>query len=1034
MIRRVLLFIALATAGVLILAYVTPGGSGIATGGEEGGPFQVDPTAGRGVDLGNSDVRVNAQIGGAMSIPSTRQVPYGDGFLNLREYVLEAQDSRPLGDGERMELERVRLTWFRHATDKAGKPIDVAAGNVRARIALVAVGRNQKGRPSILQDRDMDLRDVVVTSLDGNDTPSIVMTVGRVQGRHTDEGLRLHTPSPEEPFTVEVQGDTAATITGRGMQLAMSPDRGNDGPQPEDRIRLDIRNDPVLVADGIRTQADGPMLWTESPLTNGAHISLDGHVQMRWDQSQDSGSTTDLDGFQGLGDRLEATLVRGKDRLRWRVLELVSQRIGARAQLTRRDGTTLFANRIATASRTGLGVGTEPVLWEADGRGEPVMLRVPDPQVAGEMLEFTSSGRVLTARIFEHFQGFSSIASHSWPSAVGERVVFEGAVTMKATARHALVKSESGATAWIGGGSPLARGRFALIVPGAFTFEARDWSAKGNAGFALARSSDGQERFRVGPGGLGSLEADGIFTDPRRLAQSRFTINGLFSSKSGRRSSSLQAVEIRGHGTCTLHRGPRDSASEDATGPMTIRVISPTADVELVSGVQRLKNVANLSAVIDSSDRLTRLRALAGSKPCSFEGRSTKSDERVFGSALEIIRDRPSELLLIGQPATIERVPNGSDRSLTENLQRTGIGVIRAARIRLVAVSEVGGDEEYAVIAMDPSGAEGLVLGDANLAESKSRKQDNTRMRAPVLVFLPNRVPSRILDFHMGVRHGLMPRCLGRLAASGLQQPWLLGRPLPPSGLDNDPQMTEPVVLEQREASHDELVTRASGERLDAMLVMEGVSATAPVIHGVLNGNPARLEERDGNKRTIAVGASVNFQTGPDRKTATGQSIRLSPSENQVSTLFLLDSAEDSNSRNMRLRCRGDIEVEPQRIVFAGPVHARQINADASDDPEGLDLRAQRLLLHRDPVTGRVTHATCENEVKLLWDDIRANADHLVLDLARNEFTAASTGTRPVLFSMGRQGLAAARRVRVNYKNRTSTMWQFRSTNSLGRR
>jgi hypothetical protein len=1058
-IRRLLLFVLLVAVGVWGLAQLTSdpaggAGTGLVEDEDQGpSPFARDETAGRGVSVGGVDSRgetiaVTAQPSGRVEIPSRKRVPYGNGYRMLRTYQLDARDSRPLGDGEQLELIDLVVTWFEQGVDEDGAPIEIPAGELLAERGYIGVGKDDRGKPSIQEDRDMDLRVVTVRTLPSSTRfEPLEMEVAAVRGRQTEGGLLLYTPTENEPFTLQLGGARPARMTGRGVRLSVPPGVGGTGDADRSTpangvLELDVRHDPVLVADGIEVRANGPLLWRERVSSRAARVTLDGRVRIRYDGARPSEGGADrgdapAGSFTGLGDRFVATIARGQDDGggSWRALELsgAEERApgDALAELRRADGSVLTARRIVAVAPGGL-IGSEPTSWTADGSdAHPVRLQIREPRpdgTFGEPVSFVARDRIRAFRIENlHRQAFATmigpgLASRMpWPGAATEHFVFEGPTRVDVPDRELTLDCVDGMTAWLGTKGPA---RMVLRTPGTFDLASADVLAQGDRGFSLVRADGLVERLRLGPPAT-ALAADGSDA-PAFDLQRRQPEN----------AADTGSVTIHGHGSCIVERS-LVPAPDGTERPATLTIASPSADAvavfENADGAGRIEHIANLRAALAAGGEIDELRATSAAKPCAIDLRLA-GDQRLVGLATTITRLPSGRVRLLGSPAVLER---GRDDPLDPDAAE-----IRAARIDVVRLAE---QDDLALIAVDPAGANGVFAGrvDPDADGEAGQEVEHYSIRAPLLRYVPSRIPEAVARLHAGPAAAWF--------APSLRSPRLIARAESPEvgallGRDEPAPLT-PVTLEHT-AGDGRLLTLANGRSLEVRLPARTADAEMNDAEGagVLTGSPARLERIDEDQRFIAVVERVRF--GTIDETLAMEPIPVAAEEDEdaaepLSTLFVFgfsDAADDRAARDARLRCRGPIDVRAHDIAFGGPVTIRGLDANGAVDPEGLDLRAETLHLVRDAEEGVVVSGTAEHDVEVRWNGVEAFADRVTLELREHRFLAESfpDGGDPVRVGLVDGVKSTMRRALVDYEARSWMLWRTRviqrvSTRQRGR-
>jgi hypothetical protein len=163
-VKRLLLFLALLALGFVALRLaigdeqaLSVDAAGRGPGGREPERSTAAPSAAVPVQQGSVGAGVTLQ--GSLDLPHRKTVVQPDGSRRAEVvFVVKAADSRPLSSGVQ-QLDRVELLLF-----DRGAP----AATLHAAQAFVVLQRDAAGNPTFAEGKDIDLRDVVMTSAPGS--------------------------------------------------------------------------------------------------------------------------------------------------------------------------------------------------------------------------------------------------------------------------------------------------------------------------------------------------------------------------------------------------------------------------------------------------------------------------------------------------------------------------------------------------------------------------------------------------------------------------------------------------------------------------------------------------------------------------------------------------------------------------------------------------------------------------------------------------------------------------------------------------
>lgn len=491
------------------------------------------------VDDANDESAISVMTSGALRIPHTREIALPNGTRRLlNDYVLDAKDSRqhPTLD-DRMQLFDVRVEFFDIDDSDPAEPTATLAGTLDAKEAVLQVGRDEKGRPSVREDRDMDLIDVVVRGAGGSEFDELVMRMPRVLVRHTERGLALRTPDDDTSFDIALGGDDPMTLTGHGLRAVLPSDELEG-----DRIlELHVAKNPELIRGDSRLAATGSLDFEEDLATGIGRVHLRENVEASGLLSNDASNP-----ITAYGDTLRATLVRRDDERgtgsgngAW--LDFVA--LGRPVEL-HSDRAVLHCERVDAWP----GVDGEPVYFTAS---------VNPRLVQGSEAEFHAN-RIHVVRIDELLRSLH--APFGFPGGAGriadQLLIFEGETTIDQRVEHTHIVASRGIRALR---SADQTGPAMSVGFGDVTVTREDLVAKGNDGFVMTQAGDGSQRLNLGP----------VEPDPDH----RFEIHRTSEPK----------VDLEGSGRCIVTRTADERTVVELLSPD--RDIVATTDGAVVSGI-----------------------------------------------------------------------------------------------------------------------------------------------------------------------------------------------------------------------------------------------------------------------------------------------------------------------------------------------------------------------------------------------------------------------------------------------------------------
>ncbi len=611
MIRRAVIVVLMLGISLLVL-HLTIGLENFANADQSGGAQPIRETdSGQGVIVGGvpGDSAAPISMSGRGRFEYTRSASYefpGGETRFLPRFEVVALDSETVAD-DLLRLDDVEVKVFRIEEGEAPRAIHIAT--IHAREAFVQVGRDEKGNPSIREDRDMDLTGVRLESTADARVHGLSLAVEHLRVRQTEAGMKFETPDQEEAFHVQLGGDQPVRLEGHGLSGFVPSREAVDG-----QLELHVHSHPVLVRSDLELSADGPFDYLEDLRTGFGHIETNRNVEIR-----------------GFG----ITGVEGDAIARGETLSGTLMRSGGESN----DSTAVRSGGTATWGRL--------ILRGSQARlvAEPIELRCDElsvaPAIDGKPAMFTAIG---DPSITDHRAGTTFRAAErihlidvpAWlgalhrdagfgmprfPDLVGQLVVFEGAARIVEAERGFEITASDGLRVLR---SAKPAGPLLAVGRGTVQVKSADLLADGDDGFELRQSATGQV-LRLGP-------AQPSATHHYRIE----------------RSDGDVSLVVSGTGASRLVRG--------ADGSADVHLESTTDDVVLTRGDDRLDGVRSLDAKVGAGGDIEGLTA-TGSR-CHVVARTNDKEPPIDGHAARIESADGRAFVLTGtdeQPATITR-------------------------------------------------------------------------------------------------------------------------------------------------------------------------------------------------------------------------------------------------------------------------------------------------------------------------------------------------------------------------------------------
>lgn len=944
--KRLLLFVLLLIAGFAILQYSLGdqdfAGTAAAPEASPQTPAPQDQESmhviGRGQDIG-------VVVHGGMTIPRSRDVRVGNSIHHVPIYELSFLDSAPVGDGLQ-QLDDVTLKLF----DRG-----VHAATLVAKTAFVELARDLNGRPSLREDKDVELRQAVLDTLPQGRLMPLHLEIGVVRLRVRDEEIELHTPTEQEPVLLVVEGERPGRMTGRGLQARLPKDQGGQ----LRRIDLEILHQPVLITKDLEIRAAGRMHYVEETERGAALITIDDdvHLKVQAMPQLGAGAGSSAGEVDVRGDHLSAWIGRQKpataadgerrERGSWRLLRLD----GAPAQAIG-NGVELRAARLTVVP----GAAGEPYLLAAAG-GQAELVQHSDGAVttfAGRRIYNVRPGAHLGA-MYRSF-GFSTLALGQLQRLqIG---VCDGDSTVTADAGVEL-HSQRGLWAFqldadqVDGGTMLI-GRGAVRV------------AQG----------EGRERLLAsGDNGL-SLTQRTVLVDGVATVVETLVLGDGDASSAQHYELRRGALQLAGTGACRFDRAQPAAAAADAAATVTLRLRSNRDDIHGTFDQQlgEVQGARTLDATLLANE-LSALQ-LAGPRTRAI---MVRGSETLTVSAPRMTQETPLVLRLDAdgeQLPTLRRsVRDGAGSSVDEVLLRGPLLRIHRVGQRLaVLTAERAGDRRPHV--------EGV-------ARPTDRGRIDYSLDADHVQLQPFAVAASAIDVH----GNFLPTVARGALAPSLRQPWMFA--------DGEVDFRAEEAGNGSVAGHGQHLAVAQGSQ-SAMLVGDADTGTmATLVRTAADGRVAkargpwlRLWREDGERVTA-------FTTFPGRP------------EVHLPELELHSPHAGSQAlADLWATCDGELQLLPDRVEFAGPVRAHALLPDGGEDPTGMHVRGEHVHMLRDD-SGRITRVVADGGVVFDYRQMHAEAKQVELDTAKSTCTV-SDPEGALIMVPGYEPMTV-RRAQINY-------------------
>ncbi len=269
--KRLIVFVLLLGLGFLVLKMAI-GDESMATTVDRAPPTRRDeptqPTGDAVMLPQGGNMGIGVRITGPFQITQRRTIPTDTGSRFENVYELKCEDCTP-ADGGRHLLSGVTVRFFDDNAHTA---------NLTARQALVEIEVSRSGQRSLRDNREIELADAVLESVEGSDLGNIRAELGRVRSTIAGESLELVTLNQSEPIRVVVGGDRGGELRGRGLVIRMP----NGSRRADSTLDLKILSAPSVKAAGILVNATGSLHYTERLADGTGVMTIDREVRVEF--------------------------------------------------------------------------------------------------------------------------------------------------------------------------------------------------------------------------------------------------------------------------------------------------------------------------------------------------------------------------------------------------------------------------------------------------------------------------------------------------------------------------------------------------------------------------------------------------------------------------------------------------------------------------------------------------------------------------------------------------------------------------------
>jgi len=965
-VKKLLVFLVLLGIGMLALRLSIGDEAPVrANGSDKKEKQERRPDGPPGVNIAKDRVGARVSQNGPLHLPSYRKVPLDDGrVLQQLVYMLDSKDSLPVGEGLQ-QLVDVTLELYDDGVHTA---------TVVATEAFIELGLDANGNATFDEQKEIDLRNVVVTTTEASKLAGARLSLGDARVNVDDNAVQL-TTTADQPVELVMAGEQNVTMRGKGAKARL-PRKKTGGLQ---KTSIEILSDPVLESDGVRVRARGRLHFVEDAVAGTAQITIDDDVQLDLDNAQLS--------FDGLLDdgseRAARSSVRGDQFTGWLVRDGSARGdAGQRAMLWRR---LLLVGAPATIDVPGVHVDTPRLSVLPGPLGDPFVVtahggesRIRQTELrAGsgqkELVDGVSPRRIHMIRpgdaigALHRGMGFPRYTLRSLDQQ--QVVVFEGASRLESGART--LRAEDGflVVRRADGETGVVRGFGKVKVTQRREGEP-ELTAEGNDGLTLLVAAD-HERMHLGPP---PQERGGRWRDHR------------YDVRYGK-------ARLRGAGSCAVVR--RDERIE-------LELLAPFDEIQATFKEEstELRRVHSLRAALDG-EQLAELD-VAG---LPVEATLQRGGERIHVQSPRLLQTGPRSLQLRPMPfdeapwselAELDRTPRllrrwreKDDQAQPEfSVEVVGprIDVHHAGGQNVLVEASRDGDDLPRIYALLP---QRLGTGEATTVTCAA-----DRLRILPFVLTPD-----VQRLHYGGMTGPLRDTLLR----SLARPWLL--------VDR----VRDFQLDDANEGHIE----GTGDRL---FLSQGGAAALFV--GNADGQTPASVTRTHDGGTVSMqGARVRvFRDDAVRLEALGafedRSTFLAP------TMTLHDNDQTGLLSHMRAICRGNIQIDPDAVRFGGPVVATGLLPDGEADPDGVEIDAEQLTMLRRATTRELVKVIGRN-VSIDWSRLDARAQEITLDLLSSECTARDPKGADIVLPDGRR--LRSRFFQVNYDTWSISMGRGRA-------
>jgi hypothetical protein len=964
-VKKIVWFLALLALGVLALRLAI-GDDPLVAHQTPDIPPPSSPRPTGGIPIGQAQMGAAWQTSGPFHYTWSRSLLAADGSRrNEPVYQIDTEDSRPVGDGLQ-QLDRITMTLFRSGQ---------ASGVVHADQAFVAVGRDANGKLSLQEDKEVDLRGMILEGAPGTHTEGLRVAVARARLLLSITALELQTQDLEEPIQVDLTGNRHTSLRGKGLR-ALIPRERND---PKAVASIEILSDPVLETGGMVAYAKGNLVYREALADGSFTVLLENAVRLHIPLRQQNSSF-------GFGFSAPDQLADFSPQY----ADIHSERLtvyGRRIPDTGRpDGPS--ALDISMIRIVGTPSKLEMQGLEAHGKSFDVIVH-PQGELASiiawggpcRVAVTRPDGMLYTAaspeRLEMHRHGVEAaeaLRSHGLPLWTLQQIRNQDAFHLQGESEIASNNQKITATRALrilngdSKGNTITMDGWGQITVSTHSKNSSDSTiqAAGSYGCRLTKRFDSEE-LRLGP----ALPSSFLDTE-----------HPCWSHQYSVRSESVNLI---GNGSChLLRRGvnteitllSRDGGIK-ATGIglqtefQQVKSLWVQLQGDIISQIQAAGTPCKAAFKTAHGQIVALMPIFHRMGPAAYQAIAVEhmaealhlTPEGLFHGCPE--QDRTPSI------TTFKYDPNrGSEELLT-----------RAPRIDL----HLGYGQTIIVNAL--AIGEQLVESSGSTMVKPELKPTWLSLKSRRLLYLPYLVPENVTHGHSG-------------------------KALPVSIVESTIPSRDWIIADeiQQFAIQDPSRGRLTGN--GHRLMLRPTDGSMILIGDPKNDKPTSISRDYEGRLMTATGAFIRAWRDPDLRVHVGNTYPGTKISNKPYVVLRQPDYTNALS-HLGLLCESDVELLPTEVIFHGPVNAWSLQPNGQPDPQGLSIRSRLMHMLRHPASQEILRVKA-TQVDMTWQQLRAQSREVELDLRWHLLIARDPSCATVQMPDGHK--LTAEYISVNYE------------------